>query len=90
MFNSSDLQRRDLPVMLDGGRFLTLRVATVSAGLDQTIYQGYAYPGSSEADPVWLIQRTTIGNDGTVSTLFANGVAVFDQIWANRTALTYA
>ncbi|WP_130471602.1 hypothetical protein [Candidatus Magnetaquicoccus inordinatus] len=90
MYNKKDFQTRKLPTTLDGMLFVTLRVSQSTTGNGQLIYQGYAFPGSNEQDAVWLIQRTTIGNDDTVVTLFANGEAKFDQVWANHTQLNYA
>ncbi len=89
MFNHDDLQQRKIPVSLDGVHFLTTRSANVVSGATQTIYQGFAYPGSSEAANVWMVKRTTVAEDGSTTTLFAGGQALFNQVWANRTSLSY-
>ncbi|MEO5363797.1 MAG: hypothetical protein H7838_09275 [Magnetococcus sp. DMHC-8] len=90
MINRTDLQHRLVPISMDGTLFLTTRTATVQVGATQTIYLGFAYPGSNETDSVWLIQRTSVAADGTTTTLFAGGRAVFDQVWADRLNLSYA
>ncbi|MBF0162754.1 MAG: hypothetical protein HQL88_10760 [Magnetococcales bacterium] len=89
MINRNDLQSRNLPIALDGAQFLTSRTATVGTGTTQTIYQGFAYPGSSETEGVWMIQRTTITADGT-TTLFAGGQALFNKVWAERVNQIYS
>jgi hypothetical protein len=89
MINPKELQSRKVPFSVDGVLFFTNRTSITTTENGQTIYQGYAYPGSGEAEAKWLIQRITIGNDDAVATLFANGQATFDQVWANRTQLNY-
>ena len=90
MINRSDLQKRKVPIALDGAQFLTNRTATGAAGAVQTIYQGFAYPGSDEAAAVWMILRTTVAADGSTTTLFAGGQALFNQVWAARADQTYS
>lgn len=54
-------------------------------------YIGQALPNSSITDPVWRIFR--LDESGTTSELlkqYANGSTGFDQIWDNRTTLTYS
>ncbi|MBF0462457.1 MAG: hypothetical protein HQL87_13815 [Magnetococcales bacterium] len=89
MFNHNDLQRRKLPVALDGAQFLTSRTDTVVDGTTQTIYIGLAIPGSTEEAAVWMIQRVSMPADGSSTTLFASGQALFNQIWADRISLSY-
>jgi len=71
-------------------------VATGSASMttrvdDQTntsyIYIGKAAIGSSESAAVWQIQR--IPTSGIVTAVYAEGNGNFDNIWTNRTNLTY-
>jgi hypothetical protein len=90
MFNKEELKARRLPIALDGALFLTTRSVTVVTGATQTIYQGFAYPGSSEATATWLIQRTTVTADGSTATLFADGHALFDQVWTDYASLSYS
>ncbi|MBF0401964.1 MAG: hypothetical protein HQL80_02530 [Magnetococcales bacterium] len=89
MISIHDLQARNLPIMLDGNQFLTNRTQTVTSGVVQYIYQGFAYPGSAENAPAWMIQRTTVAADGSTATLFADGQAVFNQVWTDRANLNY-
>ena len=90
MINRNELQRRDFPVVMDGGHFLTTRTVTIMEGGTQYIFLGYAHPGSSETDPVWMIQRVAISSDDSTTTLFAGGHALFNQVWADRTGLTFS
>ena len=89
MFNEEELKARRLPIALDGSMFLTARSATVLAGAIQTIYLGYAHPGSQEVAAVWMVQRITVEADGSTATLFADGKALFNQVWADRASLNY-
>lgn len=65
---------------------------TYAVRLDQvdadTLYIGEAAIGSSEANPVWRIRKFITA--GTVSSIYwADGNLAFDNIWDNRTSLTY-
>lgn len=54
-----------------------------------TTYVGYAALGASTASAVWQIKK--IVKNGTVTTFtFADGDDRYDNIWDNRTALTYS
>lgn len=64
---------------------LTLRFDDANS---PTLYLGEAAPGSAETDPVWRIQR--IDTTGIVSFKWAGGSSAFNQVWANRTSLTYS
>lgn len=58
-----------------------------SAGIT---YVGYSLPGSSINSPVWQIMK--IDETGTPITSigkYADGNELFDNVWANRTSLTY-
>lgn len=51
-------------------------------------YVGEAPLQSNEASPVWRIKK--LETSGTVLTItFADGNQNFDNIWTNRTSLTY-
>ena len=89
MINRGDLQTRRLPITLDGAQFLTSRTARVVAGAEEIFYLGFAYPGSQEGTAIWMIQRITVATDGSTTTLFAGGQAMFNQVWANRASLNY-
>lgn len=56
---------------------------------DELLYRGEAAPGSIESDPVWRIRKIAISLDGDVSEEWADGNANFDNVWADRLALTY-
>lgn len=51
------------------------------------LYRGWAAPGSSESDPVWLVGRLTL-SDLTVK--WANGSAAFNSSWTDYASLTYS
>ncbi len=53
-----------------------------------TIYNGYAAPNSLTSAAVWAIQKVT-NNKGVISYKWADGNKLFDNIWDNRTSLTY-
>jgi hypothetical protein len=56
---------------------------------DNLFYKGEAAPGSSTANPVWRISRTTIGGDGDVTEEWADGSALFEKIWSDRVSYAY-
>ena len=63
----------------------TVKVDTVSASVT---YVGVAAPGASAADAVWQIKK--LSKTGTVlSVLWADGNVEYDNVWDNRTGLTY-
>lgn len=65
----------------------TERVDSVDNNL---YYVGHAAVGSSEGSPVWRIKRVTItSNDDSVSILWADSNANFDNVWTNRASLAY-
>lgn len=49
-------------------------------------YIGYAVPGSLSSTATWKIKRLTNANNTIV---WADGDALADNIWDNRTSLTY-
>ena len=54
-----------------------------------TVYEGEAEPGSDSNDAVWRIKRTvTAGNSITVT--WADGNSNFDNVWDDRTTLSYS
>ena len=56
---------------------------------NQPIYIGWAIPGTAETDDAWQITKLTYtGNNVTLIT-FADSNTEFDNIWSNRTTLTY-
>lgn len=86
MYNITKLsptQIEDVPVITDSIIY-TKRVDFIN---DNLLYKGEALIQSSPASAVWRIKRITIGIDGDVTEEYAS--TSFDQIWNNRTGLTY-
>ena len=55
------------------------------------IYQGKAVPGSSKASAVWRIAFFTYDVDDNLTDLqFADGNLNYDNIWNDRTSLSYS
>jgi hypothetical protein len=54
-----------------------------------TGYVGKADIGSVASNPVWQIQKMVMDSNGGVTLQWA-GLAAFNQVWNNRTSLTYA
>jgi len=50
-------------------------------------YVGYAEPGTATSSASWHIQRI---NATTGDTLFADGNTIYDNVWDNRTSLSYS
>ncbi len=90
MINQNELQQRTFPTAMDGSLFLTARTAKVVDGSTEYNYIGLAHPGSNESGAVWMIQRVMIQADGSTATLFANGAALFDQVWSDHASLSYS
>lgn len=63
------------------------RVDSVSSIL---MYKADATVGSVESDAVWRISRLTFAPDGDVTVEWADGDTDFDNIWDNRTTLSYS
>lgn len=67
----------------------------IDAASSSTTYVGHAGNGSLSSDAVWRIQRITV--IGTVTTIEWAGVTksdgvyygTFENVWDNRTSLTY-
>ena len=90
MLSRADLKKRHFSILLEGAQFLTSRTSLATVGSAQYCYMGVAYPGSAETEPAWMIQLAIIEADGSTSTLFADGQALFNQIWADRVSLIYS
>jgi hypothetical protein len=54
-----------------------------------TVYKGFAAPGSLTSTAVWAIQKITSSSD-VVTTQWAGGNQNFDKIWNNRKTLQYS
>lgn len=53
-------------------------------------YVGKAACGTGDSDPHWQILRFTFETDGGFSVMWADGDDKFDNVWANRTGLSYS
>jgi len=65
----------------------TKRVDVASA---TDTYIGEAEAGSLESDPVWRIQKLVSNAEGDANIFFADGSSSFNQVWADRTTLSYS
>lgn len=54
-----------------------------------TIYMGRAVPGSSTADPVWLITKLDSTDGGEYPELHPDGKVSYTNIWDDRATLNY-
>jgi hypothetical protein len=60
----------------------------IDANADGNTYYGSAPAGSATSAAVWQVERQSVS--GTVTTYaYADGDTNFNNIWDNRTALTY-
>lgn len=80
------------------GAKVGLDVSVISQGAEKSIvdasvtdiyYYGFAVPTSPTSSAVWKIirQQTVVG---ITTTTYADGNANYDNVWDNRTILTYA
>lgn len=65
--------------------FYAVRFDQVSSTLS---YSGKAAPGSLPSSPVWQIKRVVITGSDIVAD-FADGDALFDNVWDDRVSLSY-
>lgn len=68
----------------------TLKKSIVDEVSSALSYYGIASPGASESDPVWMIQKIVTGPGNSVAITYADGNAEFDNVWTDRTSLTYS
>lgn len=58
---------------------------------DSTVtYVGLAVVGSLTSDPLWRIQKIDQSVAGMTSVTWAGGSNAFEQVWDDRTSLTYS
>lgn len=57
---------------------------------NHAIYIGAATAGSSDSVAVWRIKKLWYAGDNFTASTWADGDTKFDNIWDNRTALTYS
>jgi hypothetical protein len=63
-------------------------ITMIDEASDTITYIGEALPGTSQSAAAWRIKR--IDSSSGTSILYADGDAQFDNIWANRAALSYS
>lgn len=57
---------------------------------DNLVYVGLAHVGSSNSQNCWQIAKLYYNSNNDISGMrFANGDKLFDNVWDNRTSLTY-
>jgi len=61
----------------------------VKSGSTDIYYIGEADPGVLVSQALWRIKKTTILNNGDISTRWADGVATFTKVWDDRLTYTY-
>jgi hypothetical protein len=70
------------------------KTTTYTSNFDQydaaTGYVGDALPGTATSAALWRIKKLVFGADGDVTTTFADGNDLFDNIWDNRASLSYS
>ena len=71
-----------------GAAFRKVQFAPTATRVDDTgtyIYMGWAEPGASDSGGVWRIARI----DTSGNRVWADGDSLYDNIWDNRTGLSY-
>lgn len=53
------------------------------------VYSGRALPGSSVADPVWLITKMDLTDGGQLPEIHPDGKVGYTNIWNDRASLIY-
>lgn len=83
----TDAQLRASPVPITDST--TFYKPIVDESVTDTMYVGYADPGSSTASAVWRIRRfVTVASVMTATD--ADGNSNFDNVWDNRLILSYS
>lgn len=79
--NYMDLFRRNIHMTDPDAK----KIDSINSGLT---YLGYTLPGVLSSEPYWLIKKITVS--GTVTSIdYSSTRKLYDQIWDNRTGLTY-
>jgi hypothetical protein len=74
----------------DGEAYQRTQKANEAVRVDDAgtyVYVGYAVVGSPTSTAVWKIKRIKTTN--VVEVLFADGNSFYDNVWNNRSSLTY-
>ena len=91
------VETREFDKFEDTPKGAAVRTVDASSGLislvdyasSSTIYIGEAAPGSLTSSAVWKIQRIVLSNTSAAITL-ADGNSSFDNVWNNRSGLSYS
>jgi hypothetical protein len=80
------------PLYITSSTAVPVSEAVLTVRVDDTTdplytYLGFATPGSAEGSAVWQVRRV-VNASGTI--LFADGDALYNNIWTNRVALSYS
>ena len=60
-------------------------------GSNRLEYLGFAKVGSAEGDAVWQIREFTYDGSGNNTEInYADGDALFDNVWTDRASLSYS
>lgn len=74
---------------MPGQTFDAANIQIVDQNADGNTYFGEAVPGTATSANAWKIQR--MSTSGTAQTFkYADGDVGFDNVWDNRTSLSYA
>lgn len=75
---------------VDGKLVQVMRMDSLTVRIDEGAthtYFGYALPGTAESGATWRISRLT-NSSGTL--VYADGNSNFDNVWSDRSSLTYS
>jgi hypothetical protein len=82
----SPTQIEDTPVITDS-QIYAKRVDFIN---DNLLYKGEAIVSTAPSASSWRIKQISIGNDGDIVELWADGNTNFDNIWNDRLTLGYS
>lgn len=82
-------------VGFDGQHAQRLNASNLSLLIDYVgganpIYIGTAAPGTATSEDKWKITKLTYDGNNVTSLLYAAGTPNFDQVWDNRSSLSYS
>lgn len=76
--------------ILAGGDVATPYATRIDFISETVFYKGEAAVGSADSSGVWRISKTTMGVDGDVTSIWANGSDSFTNAWTDRLTLGYS
>lgn len=83
VINPATSEKQDAIISAISGSTLISNIETIGS----ITYIGSAVPSSLTSSPVWKIIKIDVSGVTTVK--FADGNSNFDNVWDNRTSLTY-